>query len=198
MFAAVLVMASSCGDKNAVDLGLSVKWHTCNLDASAPEEIGGYYTWGGLETQEHYNGSDYRFSKDEDDAFTKYTSEDGLTVLEAADDIATVKLGKKWRMPTTAEVKELVENCSYECVESNGMKYGKFTASNGNFIVFPMAGDAFASFEPRTGNSIRVWTSEISSKDATTGLHLYCTARTCSFEAGAARYIGMQIRPVCK
>ena len=29
-----------------VDLGLSVKWATCNLGASSPEEYGDYYAWG--------------------------------------------------------------------------------------------------------------------------------------------------------
>lgn len=29
-----------------VDLGLSVKWATCNVGASTPEEYGNYYAWG--------------------------------------------------------------------------------------------------------------------------------------------------------
>lgn len=34
-------------DKSSyVDLGLSVKWATCNLGANAPEEFGDYYAWG--------------------------------------------------------------------------------------------------------------------------------------------------------
>lgn len=35
-----------------VDLGLSVKWATCNLGASKQEEYGDYYAWG--ETEPHY------------------------------------------------------------------------------------------------------------------------------------------------
>ena len=30
-----------------VDLGLSVKWSSCNLGASKPTEYGGYYQWAG-------------------------------------------------------------------------------------------------------------------------------------------------------
>ena len=30
-----------------VDLGLSVKWATCNVGAEKPEENGDYYAWGG-------------------------------------------------------------------------------------------------------------------------------------------------------
>lgn len=29
----------------AVDLGLSVKWATCNIGASRPEEYGDYFAW---------------------------------------------------------------------------------------------------------------------------------------------------------
>ena len=31
--------------QEAVDLGLSVKWATCNVGASKPEEYGKYYTF---------------------------------------------------------------------------------------------------------------------------------------------------------
>ena len=37
-----------------VDLGLSVKWATCNVGASKPEEYGDYFAWG--ETEPYYNG----------------------------------------------------------------------------------------------------------------------------------------------
>lgn len=30
-----------------VDLGLSVKWATCNIGANSPEDYGDYYSWGG-------------------------------------------------------------------------------------------------------------------------------------------------------
>ena len=35
-----------------VDLGLSVKWATCNVGASEPEDYGDYFTWG--ETEPYY------------------------------------------------------------------------------------------------------------------------------------------------
>ena len=30
----------------AVDLGLSVNWATCNIGATKPEECGDYFAWG--------------------------------------------------------------------------------------------------------------------------------------------------------
>lgn len=37
-----------------VDLGLSVKWATCNVGANSPEEYGDYFAWG--ELREQYSG----------------------------------------------------------------------------------------------------------------------------------------------
>ena len=48
-------------DSGAVDLGLSVKWASCNLGASKPEEYGGYYAWCETEEKEEYYGSNYFF-----------------------------------------------------------------------------------------------------------------------------------------
>ena len=37
-----------------VDLGLSVKWATCNVGASKPEEYGDYFAWGETEPKYYY------------------------------------------------------------------------------------------------------------------------------------------------
>ena len=40
---------STVGNENGyeyVDLGLSVKWATCNLGATSPDKIGKFYAWG--------------------------------------------------------------------------------------------------------------------------------------------------------
>ena len=51
-----------------VDLGLSVKWATCNVGANAPEEYGDYYAWGETATKSEYT---------EDNSLT-----DGLSISE--------------------------------------------------------------------------------------------------------------------
>ena len=46
------------GDSNSheyVDLGLSVKWATCNVGATTPEEYGDYFAWGETTTKETYD-----------------------------------------------------------------------------------------------------------------------------------------------
>ncbi len=81
-----------------VDLGLSVKWATCNVGASAPEEYGDYFAWGETEpyyTEGHsqdspcsnwksgksgYNWSNYKYCNNGSwTGMTKYTYPDGQT-----------------------------------------------------------------------------------------------------------------------
>lgn len=44
-----------------VDLGLSVKWATCNIGASSPEELGEYYAWGEVQPKESYSWENYKW-----------------------------------------------------------------------------------------------------------------------------------------
>ena len=37
-----------------VDLGLSVKWATCNIGAKDPTEYGDYFAWGETVTKSHF------------------------------------------------------------------------------------------------------------------------------------------------
>ncbi|MBP3553469.1 MAG: hypothetical protein J6K05_09955 [Bacteroidaceae bacterium] len=130
----------------AVDLGLSVKWATCNVGASKPEDYGGYYAWGETTTKSYYSWKTYKWCNGTDGIMTKYCTDEGdgtvdnRTVLTSSDDVATVKWGKKWRMPTGGEMKELVEYCTWTWTTQNGVEGMKVTGSNGNSIFLPAAG----------------------------------------------------------
>ena len=50
-------MRPNCGVINGhewVDMGLSVKWATCNIGASSPSESGDYFSWGETESKSKY------------------------------------------------------------------------------------------------------------------------------------------------
>ena len=47
----------------AVDLGLSVKWSSVNVGASAPEDYGNYYAWGETTTKTDYSWATYKHLK---------------------------------------------------------------------------------------------------------------------------------------
>ncbi|MGM9745503.1 MAG: hypothetical protein ACI30H_00865, partial [Paludibacteraceae bacterium] len=55
-----------------VDLGLSVKWATCNVGATKPEEYGNYYAWGETTTKATYSWDTYTLTTDGGSTFTKY------------------------------------------------------------------------------------------------------------------------------
>lgn len=133
-----------------IDLGLSVRWRSCNLGASSPEEYGDYYAWGENETKKEYWWSNYKWYVGDADkpdviiintpeSYSKYF-EDGVT-LDPEDDAAHYKLGEKWRMPTAFECRELVENCTWEPYTIKGVQ-GKMGTSkvNGRRIFLPATG----------------------------------------------------------
>lgn len=113
----------------AVDLGLSVKWASFNLGATAPEESGLMISWG---------------SRDENNSITAPRIGDisGNSIYDAA----RAKLGGTWRMPTNSELSELAntDNCTWEWTTMNGV-YGykitsKKTGFENNSIFLPAAG----------------------------------------------------------
>ena len=138
----------------AVDLGLSVKWADVNVDAYRPWERGNFYAWGELEPKEIYRSSNYRFYYEGTMQLTKYCNDktygydeftDNLTTLEPEDDVASVKWGGDWRMPSKDEFLELMDttNCAWIYTSMGGMTgYKVESKKNGNSIFLPDASDS--------------------------------------------------------
>ena len=129
----------------AVDLGLSVKWATCNVGASSPSDYGDYFAWGETEPKNDYSWDTYKWRHDED-YMTKYCTsrEYGLvdykTLLNPEDDVARVKWGGKWRMPTYDEIQELVNKCTWEWTKLGKHDGYKITGPSGKSIFLPASG----------------------------------------------------------
>lgn len=129
----------------AIDLGLpsGTKWAPFNVDATKPEEYGGYYAWGETETKEWYSWSTYEHCDG-----TKETCHDiGENISGTKYDVAHVKWGHGWHMPTLDQIDELVDHCTMEWTSVNGVNGAMITGPNGNKIFLPAAGYA-------TGNQI--------------------------------------------
>ena len=135
---------------SAIDLGLSVKWASWNVGASAPEEYGTYFTWGETVPQWDYDCSTYKWCNGDDIKFTKYCTDssywdssepmDNKTVLDPEDDAARVNWGGSWRMPTREECDELINNCTWTWTTQNGVNGRLVTGPNGKSIFLPAAG----------------------------------------------------------
>ena len=115
-----------------VDLGLpsGLKWATCNIGANAPEGYGNYYAWGETTTKSSYteeNSRTYGVSMNDISGNANY-------------DAARANWGSTWRMPTKAEMEELIDNCTWTWITQSGVEGWKVTGPNGNSIFLPAAG----------------------------------------------------------
>lgn len=131
----------------AVDLGLSVRWASCNLGATSPEMYGDLYAWGETVTKDSFSVENYRFGGQNGSGdswwmltgMSKYNDEDQKYYLDSVDDAAHVQLGDDWRIPSPEEWWELIENCSWEWFFLNGAAGMKATSKkNGNCIFLPV------------------------------------------------------------
>ena len=180
----------------AVDLGLSVKWATCNVGASSPEEYGDYFSWGETCPKSDYSWSTYRWCNGSQTTLTKYNTNsrwgivDNKTVLDLSDDAAHVNWGGSWRMPTAEEWTELQTQCSWEWTTINGVNGRKVTGPNGNSIFLPASGARNSNM----GSSGFYWSSVVSLSTS--------FAPMLSFSSGHVQLIGngyeggLSVRPV--
>ena len=130
-----------------VDMGLSVRWATCNLGATTPEEYGDYFAWGEVETKDFYDLNNYKWAASVTGMVLKYCTNsflgnvDNKTQLEPEDDAASAICENRWRIPTEYEFNELINNCSITWTSSNGVYGLEFISNkNGNSIFIPAAG----------------------------------------------------------
>lgn len=202
------VVSSDTDDEaDYVDLGLSVKWATCNLGAVTPDEYGDYYAWAETKTRQgdawNYNWTTapyYKSGSGRSIKFSKYNWSDKKVVLDAGDDAATVILGNPWRMPTIEEANELVDKCTWECTSVNGVSGCKVTGSNGNSIFLPFSGRRGGNGTGSLGVGGYYWTS---SKIKSSVDYDNAFAKILSIfkdgptkDRGFYRYAGATIRPV--
>ncbi len=203
-----------------VDLGLSVKWATCNVRASQPHEYGDYYAWGETNSKDRFYWSTYNYNVgeyDEDNmsSLTKYCPKNGfgyngytdtLSVLELSDDVAHARWGGNWRIPTSKEFQELLDSCDWEWTTLNGVKGFKVTSNVSGFtdqsIFLPAAGYKSGSKTFNSSPTVTYWTKSLYSKWP---YFSYCI--TFHFEedvninnaiyiGSSGRYIGRPIRAV--
>ena len=143
----------------AIDLGLpsGTKWASYNVGATKPEEAGDYYAWGQNYVSEGYTWSAYLFCNG-----TQETCQDlGDNISGTGFDVARLKWGSKWRMPTSSDFREMTSNCTTEWTTVNGVIGRKYTSKkNGKSIFFPAAGYRASTSVLESGNYGFYWTSE--------------------------------------
>ena len=186
--------------KEAVDLGVSVKWATCNLGATKPEEYGNYYAWGETTTKSTYSWSTYKYGSDYN-ALTKYCTDsdygtvDNKTILEAADDAAAQNWGSNWRMPTIDEWEELREKCTWTWTTKNSVNGYEVKATNGNSIFLPAAGCRYYAELDIAGSYGYYWSSSLYMLYPYNAQYVFFNSDN-HYTYDYYRYCGLSVRPV--
>ena len=173
----------------AVDLGLpsGTRWASCNVGATKPEEFGGYFAWGETEAKIEYLLENYKY-KDVDL---------GNDICGTPYDVAHVKWGKNWRMPTLKEIEELVDNCTYTVTELNFVQVMKMTGPNGNSIYLPFTGYMDGTECTSIGHGSGYYWSGVNTYTNTFAPCMTPSASgNISYNNAWNKYLGLMVRPV--
>ena len=193
----------------AIDLGLSVKWASFNVGATKPEEYGGYYAWGETEEKSNCDWSTYKWCNGSENTMTKYCTDssygtvDNKTTLDPEDDVAHVKWGGDWRMPTRAEQDELRNECTWEWTTQNGVNGYRVTGyrvtgPNGNSIFLPAAGNRDGAYIFSRDYYGYYWSSSLYSDYSDSAYYLILYGYDSDWYFPSYRYNGQSVRPVTK
>ena len=184
-------------DYEWVDLGLSVKWATCNVGASSPNDFGNYFAWGETSPKESYEWSNLHYCITDDGvAFEKYNkgAKDGKTRLDLMDDAARVNWGGRWRTPTAAEWDELKEYCEWSFIIEGCKVTSKI---NGNSIFLPAAGFRENNSFSQVSTGGNYWSSSLDT-DSESSSYAKGIDFSSSHLTGSSysRSFGFSVRPV--
>lgn len=172
-----------------IDLGLSVKWASWNVGASSPEDYGGLYGWADpIGNNTSTNNTDYP------------NNNPPSNICGTNYDIAHIKWGENWRLPTKNEILELCEKCSWKWTSYKGVNGYMITGPSGNYIFLPAAGQRYDTKITSQKNFGYYWSGTLYSYDWLGTLHNNASCLSFSkaqYQASfTQRYFGCSARPV--
>lgn len=193
-------ISSAQRDIEPVDLGLpsGTKWANMNIGAVRPEDMGGYFAWGDIKEKESYDWSTYIHCNGTDDGCYNL----GNTICGTKYDVAYMRSGGIWRLPSLEQLIELVGNCLFEWIFVGNTPGGRFTSIyNDQSIFLPAAGVRFNSRSGCLHSDGRYWSGTPGSDFD----HIACALNFDNQGAHASngwgaiwsnRYLGQSVRPV--
>ena len=183
----------------AIDLGLSVKWADRNVGALLPENDGDFYAWGDLLTRNMYSTTTYTHNVN-----NSYV-DIGTNISATEWDISTKNFGGCWRMPTKAEMDELLNanKCTWTWATKEGVP-GYWVESKPalnapqQVIFMPAAGYHELTYYHDNDTKGHYWTSTVGGSTTSStayALDFSSTSHVTTTD-GSIRYYGYTIRPV--
>ena len=193
------VSYSSCPDGNhphLIDLGLpsGTKWACCNVGANSPEQFGGYYAWGETVEKSSYDWSNYILC----DGMESTCHRIGSDIAGTNYDVAHVKWGDSWVMPSYSQFKELIENCTTEWTSLNGINGYTFTGPNGSSIFLPASGYYGFGDKFFEGSAGLFWSSTYNSSNKDFARYLRFDSGRLTLDYYLSRNSGQPVRAIQK
>ena len=179
----------------AVDLGLSVKWASCNFGAEGETDLGDMYAWGETKPKNDYTWANYVYANGSESSVVNIGSDISNTEYDPVAASQSSNGDDQWRMPTGAEIQELKNKCTFKETTKNGVKGMTVTGPNGNFIFLPYGGYMYEGQVVSKGMGGYYWSSTLhttKSKAYTLNLKNSAVAYSSFY-----RRTGIYIRPVC-
>ena len=204
-----------------VDLGLSVKWATCNVGADLASDEGKLFQFGRVDGY-RYNDSSNQFRTNTqnkqdtgNDYIPKTTS--GKTynageTLQPSDDAANVNMGGAWRMPTGSvntstgqyegEWAELLNNTTHDVVTVNGVQGMLFTSTKPGyegkqlFIPFMQGSWWNGNWEDWNGSFALVWSSQVLPSLVYYAFRPHCNSSGNAYIGNGLRSYAVSVRGV--
>ena len=170
-----------------------------NVGANAPEDYGDYFAWGETKPKDVYTWETYAFWRDTngDGSVDKNELVDlGSDIAGKKDyDAATANWGSPWKMPTVEQIRELIDNCTSEWTQENGIYGRKFTGPNGGTIFLPAAGTCGASGLGYAGSNGLYWSSTLHEFISGSAYYLGIRSET-AYQQSEGQRLGVTVRPV--
>ena len=195
-----------------VDLGLSVKWATCNVGSVLASDEGKLFQFGRVDGY-IYGDKNNQFKthsqnkQDTGNEFIPKTTSGKVykagDILELEDDAAHANMGGAWRMPTKDQLEELYGNTTYDVVTVNGVQGMLFTSTKpgyeGKHIFIPfMQGYWYGNFYEK-GSNAYVWSSQVHPSYVNSAYILYCySSGNAGINISYYRSIAFSVRGVFK
>ena len=171
------------------------KWACCNVDDDhsnqSPTNYGSYYAWGELKGKDYSDWSTYIHC----DGSEETCHDIGSDIAGTQYDVAHVKWGGSWVMPSKEQQDELHNNCTYEWTTVNGVIGGKFTGKNGGSIFLPAAGYRAGSDLYDAGSLGNFWLSTQYPSYSNNAYYLGFASGSMGW-GYTDRYYGVTVRPV--
>ena len=197
-----------------VDLGLSVKWATCNVGSTLASDDGLLFQFGRVDGY-IYNDNNNQFrtnAQNKQDTGNEYIPKtaSGKTynvgeTLQPADDAANVNMGGAWKMPTKDQLEELYGNTTYDVVTVNGVQGMLFTSTKpgyeGKHIFIPFMQGCWynGNWDDWGRSSAYVWSSQVNPSNVNNAYRLYCgSSGYASIYSDGRRSYAFSVRGVFK